>query len=33
VPEAEWRRLDPDGRSLINLNTPDDLSLLSADSV
>jgi molybdenum cofactor guanylyltransferase len=32
VPEAEWRRLDPDGRSLINLNTPDDLNLLSADS-
>jgi molybdopterin-guanine dinucleotide biosynthesis protein A len=30
VPEAEWRVLDPEGRSLINLNTPDDLTLLSA---
>jgi molybdenum cofactor guanylyltransferase len=29
VPEAEWRRLDPDGRSLVNLNTPDDLGWLS----
>jgi molybdopterin-guanine dinucleotide biosynthesis protein A len=29
VPEAEWRVLDPAGRSLINLNTPDDLTLLS----
>jgi molybdopterin-guanine dinucleotide biosynthesis protein A len=28
VPEAEWRVLDPTGRSLVNLNTPDDLSLL-----
>jgi molybdopterin-guanine dinucleotide biosynthesis protein A len=31
VPEAAWRVLDPAGRSLINLNTPADLSLLSAD--
>jgi molybdenum cofactor guanylyltransferase len=30
VPEAEWRMLDPAGRSLINLNTPDDLTWLSA---
>jgi molybdopterin-guanine dinucleotide biosynthesis protein A len=30
VPEVEWRRLDPMGRSLINLNTPDDLSWLTA---
>jgi molybdenum cofactor guanylyltransferase len=30
VPEAEWRVLDPAGRSLINLNTPDDLTWLSA---
>ena len=29
VPEPEWRVLDPEGRSLVNLNTPDDLSLLS----
>lgn len=29
VPEAEWRVLDPAGRSLINLNTPDDLALLA----
>ncbi len=28
VPEAEWRAIDPDGRSLSNLNTPDDLKLL-----
>lgn len=28
VPEAEWRVLDPGGRSLINLNTPEDLNLL-----
>jgi molybdopterin-guanine dinucleotide biosynthesis protein A len=27
VPEAEWRVLDPEGRSLVNLNTPDDLGL------
>ena len=25
VPEAEWRVVDPEGRSLINLNTPADL--------
>ncbi len=25
VPEAEWRAYDPEGRSLINLNTPADL--------
>ena len=30
VSEAEWRALDPDGHSLVNLNTPDDLNLLSA---
>lgn len=29
VPETEWRVLDPAGRSLVNLNTPDDLGLLS----
>jgi molybdenum cofactor guanylyltransferase len=29
IPEADWRRLDPDARSLANLNTPDDLSLLN----
>jgi molybdopterin-guanine dinucleotide biosynthesis protein A len=29
VPEAEWRVLDPEGRSLINLNTPGDLAILS----
>jgi molybdenum cofactor guanylyltransferase len=28
VPEAEWRVIDPAGRSLINLNTPEDLNLL-----
>ena len=28
VPEAEWRAFDPEGRSLINLNTPDDLEQL-----
>jgi molybdenum cofactor guanylyltransferase len=28
VPEAEWRVLDPLGRSLVNLNTPDDLGKL-----
>jgi molybdenum cofactor guanylyltransferase len=28
VPEVEWRLLDPGGRSLINLNTPDDLNVL-----
>jgi molybdopterin-guanine dinucleotide biosynthesis protein A len=28
VPEADWRGIDPDGRSLSNLNTPDDLKLL-----
>lgn len=28
VPESEWRVLDPSGRSLVNLNTPDDLNLL-----
>ena len=30
VPEPEWRVLDPGGRSLVNLNTPDDLDLLSS---
>lgn len=25
VPEAEWRRVDPDGRSLVNLNSADEL--------
>jgi molybdopterin-guanine dinucleotide biosynthesis protein A len=29
VPEAEWRVIDPTGRSLSNLNTPDDLALLA----
>ena len=29
VPEPEWRVLDPEGRSLVNLNTPDDLNLLA----
>jgi molybdenum cofactor guanylyltransferase len=28
VPEFEWRALDPEGRSLLNLNTPDDLNQL-----
>ncbi len=28
IPEAEWRVLDPAGRSLSNLNTPDDLAQL-----
>jgi molybdopterin-guanine dinucleotide biosynthesis protein A len=28
IPEAEWRVVDPAGRSLSNLNTPDDLHLL-----
>jgi molybdopterin-guanine dinucleotide biosynthesis protein A len=28
VLEAEWRVLDPAGRSLVNLNTPDDLEAL-----
>lgn len=32
VPEAEWRVLDPAGRSLINLNTPADLDLLAPGS-
>jgi molybdopterin-guanine dinucleotide biosynthesis protein A len=30
VPEPEWRVLDPAGRSLVNLNTPDDLGMLSS---
>jgi molybdopterin-guanine dinucleotide biosynthesis protein A len=30
VPESEWRLLDPAGRSLVNLNTPDDLDVLSS---
>ena len=30
VPEPEWRALDPAGRSLVNLNTPHDLDVLSA---
>ncbi|HEY4721395.1 MAG TPA: molybdenum cofactor guanylyltransferase, partial [Anaerolineae bacterium] len=25
VPETDWRSLDPTGRSIANLNTPDDL--------
>ena len=29
VPEPEWRVLDPAGRSLVNLNTPEDLNQLS----
>ncbi len=29
VPEADWRVIDPTGRSLANLNTPDDLGLLA----
>lgn len=29
VLEPEWRALDPAGRSLVNLNTPDDLDVLS----
>jgi molybdopterin-guanine dinucleotide biosynthesis protein A len=32
VPEAEWRVIDPAGRSLINLNTPADLDLLAPGS-
>ena len=28
VPETDWRAFDPSGRSLANLNTPDDLTLL-----
>ncbi|HTP10913.1 MAG TPA: molybdenum cofactor guanylyltransferase [Anaerolineae bacterium] len=32
VPEAGWRVLDPEGRSLVNLNTPDDLNQLSAST-
>jgi molybdopterin-guanine dinucleotide biosynthesis protein A len=28
IPEAEWHVIDPTGRSLSNLNTPDDLALL-----
>jgi molybdenum cofactor guanylyltransferase len=31
IPEADWRRFDPMARSLANLNTPDDLSLLQID--
>ena len=31
VPEAEWRTIDPAGRSIANLNTPDDLHLLRGD--
>jgi molybdopterin-guanine dinucleotide biosynthesis protein A len=30
VLESEWRALDPAGRSLVNLNTPDDLDVLSS---
>jgi len=30
VPEPEWRAFDPAGRSLVNLNTPDDLNRLSS---
>ena len=29
VPEADWRAIDPDGRSISNLNTPDDLKLIT----
>lgn len=29
VPEAEWRVIDPTGRSVSNLNTPADLALLA----
>ena len=29
IPEADWRTIDPDGRSTANLNTPDDLRLLT----
>ncbi len=29
VAEAEWRVIDPSGRSLVNLNTPEDLGWLS----
>lgn len=29
IPQAEWRVIDPDGRSMSNLNTPDDLVLLA----
>ena len=29
VPEADWRVIDPTGRSLSNLNTPADLTLLA----
>ena len=32
VPEPDWRRLDPEGRSLVNLNTPDDLNQLPASA-
>ncbi len=32
VPESEWRVFDPEGRSLVNLNTPADLSLLSSSA-
>jgi molybdenum cofactor guanylyltransferase len=31
VSEVEWRTIDPDGRSLMNLNTPDDLRAVSVD--
>ena len=30
VAEADWRRLDPDGLSFFNLNTPDDLARAEA---
>ena len=26
VGEAQWRAVDPDGRSFLNVNTPDDLA-------
>lgn len=32
VPEADWRVIDPQGRSLLNLNTPLDLDLISGGS-
>jgi molybdopterin-guanine dinucleotide biosynthesis protein A len=32
VPEIEWRAIDPEGRSLVNLNTPDDLDVLTSSA-
>jgi molybdopterin-guanine dinucleotide biosynthesis protein A len=31
VPEVEWRTVDPEGRSLENVNTPADLARLGVD--